>query len=240
MSAVVDREFVSCFLLSHTQATACDVHDASGPGDVAAFCVLLPWRHKKCRHAHCRPQVVLLLPTVALFDASTNILHPADAVHCRAVTIMAGKAEEPPTSDVEMAEAAGSDSSDSDSDFEEVDISPEDTKLLMRLEQALQDNPNLYDSHVQASGAEGRRGATAAAGAAVALRQHALLSCHDPHLAVAAQRGFALPCACKDLHELQPLPPCILPSHSTLKYCGAAKWAPACERPGRPCTPPSP
>ncbi|KAL4424967.1 hypothetical protein ABPG77_002852 [Micractinium sp. CCAP 211/92] len=62
---------------------------------------------------------------------------------------MAEKSEELPTTDAEMAEAGSSDSSDSDSDFEEVDISPEDTKLLMRLEQTLQDNPNLYDSHVQ-------------------------------------------------------------------------------------------
>ncbi len=92
---------------------------------------------------------------------------------------MAEKSEELPTTDAEMAEAGSSDSSDSDSDFEEVDISPEDTKLLMRLEQTLQDNPNLYDSHVQAIGAEGRRGATAVvatAGAAVALQQRALLS----------------------------------------------------------------
>lgn len=64
---------------------------------------------------------------------------------------MASSQEEPPPADAEMAEASSSDSSGSDSDFEEVDISPEDTKLLMRLEQALQDNPNLYDSHVQAS-----------------------------------------------------------------------------------------
>ncbi|KAL4457863.1 hypothetical protein ABPG75_012728 [Micractinium tetrahymenae] len=67
---------------------------------------------------------------------------------------MADKQEELGPVDAEMVEASdggssGSDSSDSDSDFEEVDISPEDTKLLMRLEQALQDNPNLYDSHVQ-------------------------------------------------------------------------------------------
>lgn len=39
--------------------------------------------------------------------------------------------------------------SDSDSDFEEVDASPEDMDLLMKLETELQSNPNLYDSHVQ-------------------------------------------------------------------------------------------
>lgn len=52
--------------------------------------------------------------------------------------------------DEEMAEADSSgDSSSSDSDFEELTISAEDTKMLMQLEQQLQDNPNLYDSHVQ-------------------------------------------------------------------------------------------
>lgn len=40
-------------------------------------------------------------------------------------------------------------SSDSDSDFEEVDASPEDMDLMMQLETDLQGNPNLYDSHVQ-------------------------------------------------------------------------------------------
>lgn len=39
--------------------------------------------------------------------------------------------------------------SESDSDFEEVDASPEDMELMMRLETDLQANPNLYDSHVQ-------------------------------------------------------------------------------------------
>lgn len=42
-------------------------------------------------------------------------------------------------------------SSDSDSDFEEVDASPEDMDLMMQLETDLQGNPNLYDSHVQVS-----------------------------------------------------------------------------------------
>ncbi len=57
--------------------------------------------------------------------------------------------------DAEMAEAdvggSGSDddSDSSGSDFEELTISPEDTQLLMKLEQQLQDNPSLYDSHVQ-------------------------------------------------------------------------------------------
>ena len=41
--------------------------------------------------------------------------------------------------------------SDSDSDFEEVDATPEDVDLMMRLETDLQANPNLYDSHVQVS-----------------------------------------------------------------------------------------
>lgn len=42
-------------------------------------------------------------------------------------------------------------SSDSDSDFEEVDASPEDMDLMTQLETDLQGNPNLYDSHVQVS-----------------------------------------------------------------------------------------
>lgn len=103
---------------------------------------------------------------------------------------MAGSQEEPPPADAEMAEAGSSDSSDSDSDseFEEVDISPEDTKLLMRLEQSLQDNPNLYDSHVQARGAAGER----------ASRRHicciaALVSCHPgAFFVVTNQRSFSL------------------------------------------------
>lgn len=41
--------------------------------------------------------------------------------------------------------------SDSDSDFEEVDASPEDMDLLTQLETDLQSNPNLYDSHIQVS-----------------------------------------------------------------------------------------
>ena len=39
--------------------------------------------------------------------------------------------------------------SDSESDFEEVDASPEDMDLMMQLETDLQGNPNLYDSHLQ-------------------------------------------------------------------------------------------
>lgn len=65
---------------------------------------------------------------------------------------MAGDPERADAGDEEMAEAGsgGSDgSSGSDSDFEELTISPEDTELLMKLEQQLQDNPSLYDSHVQ-------------------------------------------------------------------------------------------
>lgn len=53
-----------------------------------------------------------------------------------------------PRGDEEMAEAS-SDSGSSDSDFEELDISPEDTRLLLKLEQQLKENPNVYDSHVQ-------------------------------------------------------------------------------------------
>lgn len=47
--------------------------------------------------------------------------------------------------DMEVSDPA----SDSDSDFEEVDASPEDMDLMMQLETDLQSNPNLYDSHVQ-------------------------------------------------------------------------------------------
>lgn len=39
--------------------------------------------------------------------------------------------------------------SNSDSDFEEVDASPEDMDLMMQLETDLQSNPSLYDSHIQ-------------------------------------------------------------------------------------------
>jgi hypothetical protein len=56
--------------------------------------------------------------------------------------------QELPQGDEQMAEAS-SDSDSSDSDFEELDISPEDTRLLLKLEQQLKENPNLYDSHVQ-------------------------------------------------------------------------------------------
>ena len=37
----------------------------------------------------------------------------------------------------------------SESDFEEVDASPEDMETIMHLETVLQTNPNLYESHVQ-------------------------------------------------------------------------------------------
>ncbi len=37
----------------------------------------------------------------------------------------------------------------SESDFEEIDVSPEDMDTVMHLETALQTNPNLYESHVQ-------------------------------------------------------------------------------------------
>ena len=50
--------------------------------------------------------------------------------------------------DMDLSDA-GDVSSDSDSDFEEVDASPEDMDLMMHLETSLQANPNLYDSHVQ-------------------------------------------------------------------------------------------
>ena len=42
-------------------------------------------------------------------------------------------------------------SDDSDSDFVEVEASPEDMELMMQLENDLQANPNLYDLHVQVS-----------------------------------------------------------------------------------------
>lgn len=51
--------------------------------------------------------------------------------------------------DADMADASSEDGSSSDSDFEEIELSPEDAKLLMKLEQQLAANPNLYDSHVQ-------------------------------------------------------------------------------------------
>eukprot|EP00887_Chlorella_sp_A99_P001390 scaffold8.g1390.t1 len=47
--------------------------------------------------------------------------------------------------DVEMADSDGEESSDSD--FQEVDVSAEDAKLLMKLEAQLQENPGLYDAH---------------------------------------------------------------------------------------------
>ena len=80
---------------------------------------------------------------------------------------MAGDQEPAEARDAEMAEASSggddgsSGGSDSDSEFEELDISAEDSALLMKLEQQLQDNPSLYDSHVQVRGG-------AAGGAAVA------------------------------------------------------------------------
>ncbi len=37
----------------------------------------------------------------------------------------------------------------SESDFEEIDASPEDMDTIMHLETVLQTNPNLYESHVQ-------------------------------------------------------------------------------------------
>lgn len=54
-----------------------------------------------------------------------------------------------PTGAAEAGDEEMAGSSDSDSDFEELDISAEDAQLLQKLEQQLQDNPNLYDSHVQ-------------------------------------------------------------------------------------------
>jgi hypothetical protein len=47
------------------------------------------------------------------------------------------------------ADSGSSSSSSSDSEFEELTVGPEDARLLMKLEQQLQDNPSLYDSHVQ-------------------------------------------------------------------------------------------
>lgn len=47
-----------------------------------------------------------------------------------------------------MAVTSSSDDS-SDSDFEEVDASPEEMEQLAQLETDLETNPNLYDSHVQ-------------------------------------------------------------------------------------------
>lgn len=57
--------------------------------------------------------------------------------------------------EVEMAD--GSDS-DSDSEgFQEVNISPQDATMLMKLEAHLQENPGSYDSHVQVGRAGGGR-----------------------------------------------------------------------------------
>ena len=40
-------------------------------------------------------------------------------------------------------------SSDSESDLDAADISEEDSRRIMELEAALQENPNQYDTHVQ-------------------------------------------------------------------------------------------
>ena len=48
----------------------------------------------------------------------------------------------------EPLDVSSSDDS-SDSDFEEVDATPEEMDLLAQLETSLEANPNLYDSHVQ-------------------------------------------------------------------------------------------
>ena len=40
-------------------------------------------------------------------------------------------------------------SSDSESDFEEVEVSEEDMETISKLETELEANPNLYDKHVE-------------------------------------------------------------------------------------------
>ncbi len=40
-------------------------------------------------------------------------------------------------------------SSDSESDFEEVEVSEEDMETISKLESELEANPNLYDKHVE-------------------------------------------------------------------------------------------
>ena len=47
------------------------------------------------------------------------------------------------------AREASSSADSSDSDFEEVDATPEEMELMTQLEADLETNPNLYDSHVQ-------------------------------------------------------------------------------------------
>lgn len=41
------------------------------------------------------------------------------------------------------------DSSDSMSDFEDIDVSSEDIEAIARLEKELSDNPNLYDKNIE-------------------------------------------------------------------------------------------
>ena len=53
----------------------------------------------------------------------------------------------------EVADAVMADpddgSSDSESDFEEVEVSEEDMETISKLESELEANPNLYDKHVE-------------------------------------------------------------------------------------------
>lgn len=50
------------------------------------------------------------------------------------------------------AVAMSEDSSDSDSDFEEIEASEEDMQAISGLEAELQANPNLYDKHIEVEG----------------------------------------------------------------------------------------
>ena len=115
--------------------------------------------------------------------------------------------------DADMADASSEDGSSSDSDFEEIELSPEDAKLLMKLEQQLAANPNLYDSHVQVR-----------------------LCCLAPPPTNCTYCSLqCLCCVCLELHpSLQPEPStqslaCMLlptvPLRSTLRRCGGARWA---------------
>jgi hypothetical protein len=60
-------------------------------------------------------------------------------------------AEEEPMQVDDLPSGEDDSSSDSESDFEVLDISEKDSQKIMALEAALQENPNQYDTHVQVS-----------------------------------------------------------------------------------------
>lgn len=51
----------------------------------------------------------------------------------------------------DMVDDLNSDSDDSESSFEEVEVTEEEMQLITQLENELQANPNLYDKHIQVS-----------------------------------------------------------------------------------------